>query len=155
MEVVNSPVRINWEAFLTRLVKETVRTNAVSERSPDLFVQGNEILSHQLHWSTRPRRISPYPLHSGPAPPCLVLCGHPVTSLCGTALLLQHPVRSQLTCRVSVSMSLSHKCLPVTESKALFQSFDDTSLCFIFIITLINCCILLICWSTYLWCFPF
>lgn len=35
-----------WEAFQTHLVKEAVRTNAVSKRSPELFVQGNEILSH-------------------------------------------------------------------------------------------------------------
>ena len=75
VEVGNSLVRadlINWEVFPNHLVRAT-RTNFVSERSTDLFVQRNNVLSHLsltltliflLLWNPAPPSH-----HSGSAPP--------------------------------------------------------------------------------------
>ena len=146
--------RINREACAAHLV-EAVRTNAVSERPPDLFVQRSEILSQLL---TSPGTLISRALQEGPlsTPPrsgssLPLLSSHPVTSLCGTAFSCNTwGLNSYEAFSFNVPVSYTY-AFPVTEATAVFQLLNGPSLFdFHHKHYYNNCCILLICLSPYL-----
>lgn len=128
--------RINQEACPTPLVG-AVRTNAVSERSPDLFVQENEIVSS---WHTdllgpaggappHATQVRLLPALFSPATLSVLSVGPPSPATRG----------SQLLCQLSASMSLSRIHTPFLSPRLQYcSSRSITHHCLISIITVIT-----------------